>query len=635
MDATVVWSVAIVGHGLAALLTAGIAGAYLWRAPRNLDTSWVLTALLGLLVHYVGLSIDAAAHAGGVPASQLTAWTALGPIGTALTFGSLTMLLLDIVTRIMAPQRLAPFSRYSVWAAAIGSVVLVVSESARVARDLIVSAPPSQVQAHLAALTHGDSSFLPLFALGASALFRHLFSRVPETDRAPWMRRVAQEPTKRTLGQNTDVVQRVPADHFRALSGVYAFTVMLVLIHAAQLLAGRWPWGLGLVLILRLLCLPSVIAVLYYTAPSLFFEIALKHGVLFLTLSGLVCTIVWAATRELAAWSPGAAAAAGLAASVAVYVGGLTILRLDGWLDRRIFRRPDYGRELSALLAHMARSSDTDTLGPVLARDVGETLGAAWARFTREACDDAVVAVGVGVPGQTRGYFSLGPRRRGNRYMPADMAFLEAVAAHYLSVLEADQARTARNHATLAELRSLRAQINPHFLFNALTLLAEKVRQLPAAERLVLNLADVFRFALESTQRDSVPLRAELATVRAYLEIQAERFGDRLRWTIDAPDAVLEANVPPMVLQPLVENAVTHGISARPEGGTVRVIAAETGGRLRLTVSDDGVGFTPTTAAERVGLANVRARVAYVGGAWHLHTAPGAGTMITLEVGGR
>jgi LytS/YehU family sensor histidine kinase len=271
----------------------------------------------------------------------------------------------------------------------------------------------------------------------------------------------------------------------------------------------------------------------------------------------------------------------------------------------------------------------------VLAEHASETLGAAWGRFTTEPGDDAVVAIGVGALGHTNGYFTLGPRRRGSRYTPSDIAFLEAVAAHYLSVLEADRARAARSDATLAELRSLRAQINPHFLFNALTLLAEKVRQVPAAERMVLNLAEVFRFALDSTQRDSVPLRAELAHVRAYLEIQAERFGDRLRWTIDAPEAVLETDVPPMVLQPLVENAVTHGISARPKGGTVRVTAAETDGRLHLTVSDDGVGFTPTSTAERVGLANVRARVAYAGGAWHLHTAPGAGTMITLEVGRR
>jgi signal transduction histidine kinase len=634
MDDTAVWTLALVGYGLSGLLTAGIAGAYLWRASQSIDAAWIVSALFGLTLHYAGLSIDAAVHAGGARSAELTMWVVLGPVGVAIAFSSLTMLLLDIATRVMAPHRPPASSRYLVSAAAIGSLLLVAGESARVIRDLVVDAPAAQLQAHLSALTYGDNSFLPqLFALGTSAVFRQLFSRVPEADRAPWMRRLAQQPARPTEVQATDAVQRISGDRYRALSGVYAFTVLLVLIHGAQLLAGTYPWGAAIVVVLRLLCLPSVIAVLFYTAPSLFFEVAVKQGMLFLALSGVACISTWTAGTALAGWSSQVAAMTGLAASVAVYVGALAIVHLDAWLDRRIFHRPDYARELNALLVKMARSTDTGELGDVLARDAGNVLGAAWGRFAQQICEDADLAVGVGAPGHVRGFFSLGPRRRGHRYTSADVAFLEAVAAHYSSALEADQARTERHNATLAELRSLRAQINPHFLFNALNLLAEKVRDTPAAERVVLNLAEVFRFALESTQRDVVSLRSELATVRAYLEIQAERFGSRLRWTIDAPERLMDAEVPPMVLQPLVENAVTHGISARPEGGTVRVVASEAKGRLQLTVSDDGVGFAPATTPERVGLANVRARVAFVGGAWHLHAAPGAGTMITLEVG--
>jgi two-component system LytT family sensor kinase len=281
----------------------------------------------------------------------------------------------------------------------------------------------------------------------------------------------------------------------------------------------------------------------------------------------------------------------------------------------------------------MARSPDTAALRATVASHTAEALGATWAHLGRAVVANSAVAVGIGTPTQVCGFLSVGPRRRGHAYSAADMTFVEAVAAHYLSVLEASHARNAQHAATVAELRALRAQINPHFLFNALTLLAERVRAQPGAERLVLNLAEIFRFALESTQHDTVPLRAELAAIEAYLQIEGERFGHLLRWTIDVPDDLRDTPIPPMVLQPLVENAIRHGLAATPNGGTVRVIASHTGASVLLTVADDGAGFTPGFTQERVGLSNVRARVEHAGGKWHLHAAPGAGTMITMEVG--
>ena len=193
-------------------------------------------------------------------------------------------------------------------------------------------------------------------------------------------------------------------------------------------------------------------------------------------------------------------------------------------------------------------------------------------------------------------------------------------------------ARASAQLAAAAELKALRAQINPHFLFNALNTLADMAADQPATERTILNLSRVFRYALESTQQERVPLRTEIEAVRAYLEIEAERFDDQVRFAITVPDDLLETPVPPMLLQPLVENAVTHGLSSKVSGGTVRIGAVRTNGYHCLTVQDDGVGFDVEHTPPRIGLATVRARVERTGGTWRVQSIPAAGTRITLTV---
>ena len=150
-----------------------------------------------------------------------------------------------------------------------------------------------------------------------------------------------------------------------------------------------------------------------------------------------------------------------------------------------------------------------------------------------------------------------------SRYASEDLTFVDAVAAHMTSLLEGFEARESTRLATIAELKALRARINPHFLFNALTTLAEMAQSQPATERAILNLSRVFRYALEATQHELVPLGDEIDAIRAYLEIEAERFDDRLRFDIAVPADVRSTPIPPRLLQPLVENAVTHGLSAR------------------------------------------------------------------------
>jgi len=163
------------------------------------------------------------------------------------------------------------------------------------------------------------------------------------------------------------------------------------------------------------------------------------------------------------------------------------------------------------------------------------------------------------------------------------------------------KAETAELALAHAELRALRAQINPHFLFNALNTIRYFVRTDPkTARRLLLNLSEVFQRALRSGE--FVPLRDELSYVEAYLALEKARLDDRLKveWGI-LPEAVLDHPVPTLILQPVVENAVIHGIVRQPDGGTVRLAIEEADGDLLLRVEDDGAGIEPARLAEILG----------------------------------
>lgn len=153
-------------------------------------------------------------------------------------------------------------------------------------------------------------------------------------------------------------------------------------------------------------------------------------------------------------------------------------------------------------------------------------------------------------------------------------------------------------HASRAELKALRAQINPHFLFNALNSIAALIGEAPArAEETVERLAEVFRYTLRRSDHEWVRLDEELAFVRCYLDLETTRFGRRLGVSVVAESGVGEAIVPAMIIQTLVENAVKHGIASVAGRGLVEVRAERAGARLRLQVRDNGPGFVGGTAA--------------------------------------
>ena len=165
-----------------------------------------------------------------------------------------------------------------------------------------------------------------------------------------------------------------------------------------------------------------------------------------------------------------------------------------------------------------------------------------------------------------------------------------------------------------ARLNALRMQLDPHFLFNALNTISSHVERDPKlTRRMIEHLGDLLRMSLESKDRQEVPLAEELAFLEHYLEIQKIRFGDQLRVVMDVAPEVKYAQVPSMFIQPLVENAIRHGISRRASGGTLVVRAKALGDRLEVRVMDDGVGLPmgwTLESSEGLGLSITRQRIA-------------------------
>ena len=203
----------------------------------------------------------------------------------------------------------------------------------------------------------------------------------------------------------------------------------------------------------------------------------------------------------------------------------------------------------------------------------------------------------------------------------------------YAQVQAAAAARAEAQTAD-ARLAALQAQMNPHFLFNALNTVAALVRTDPrAAESTIEHLSDVLRRTLERTRLTDGTVGEEIDYVRSYIAIEAERLGPRLtmEWAID--DAARGARLPPLTIQPLVENAITHAIAPRLAGGRIRVSAAGVDGRLRVTVEDDGDGFGARTR-EGTGLGNLRNRLAtlYAGAASLAIDSSPAGSRVVVDL---
>ena len=220
---------------------------------------------------------------------------------------------------------------------------------------------------------------------------------------------------------------------------------------------------------------------------------------------------------------------------------------------------------------------------------------------------EVVVPVRLG-PGELR-LILLGRRQGGQRYLGEDLDALAHAAAEITDHVESLRRQEMNHLVAQAELRALQSQINPHFLFNALnTLYGTIPREAAGARRVVLNLAEIFRYFLQS-DKTFVPLEQEMQIVRAYLEVEQLRFGDRLQVDIQVDAAALEVPIPVLSIQPLVENAIKHGVAQSAEPSYVHICVELRGEELRIVVENSGSGVPVETTGTGVGLQNVRRRL--------------------------
>jgi two-component system LytT family sensor kinase len=323
---------------------------------------------------------------------------------------------------------------------------------------------------------------------------------------------------------------------------------------------------------------------------------------------------------------------------------GFALIRgqIQQWLTKVVFRRPDLNKALEEIRSRATLFTEEqeflrwagDQLGQFMSADrvqevaeatLADAMGASYLFFPAPAADipglrhsaelawvEAVVPLRLAH--EDVRYLLLGRRRGGRRYLSEDLQALSRLMAVIVEQVERFRNSEMQRLVSQAELRALQSQINPHFLFNALnTLYGIIPRAAAGARRTVLNLAEIFRYFLQS-ERSFIPLSDELQIVRAYLDIERLRLGPRLEVEIDVDEAALPVLIPILSVQPLVENAIKHGLSTKPGPGLLRLKVKMVDEEAHITVEDTGSGIdsrsnSPVAARAGVGLANVKRRL--------------------------
>jgi len=342
-------------------------------------------------------------------------------------------------------------------------------------------------------------------------------------------------------------------------------------------------------------------------------------------------------------------------AALLLAVFGATRGQVQRFLGRMVFRQGDFESVIRDLRNIAARTVDEESFLkeaiqcvavfmkskaiaiPLGAKDLGYDLAAPTLvtdlqdyRELQNYGVEVVIPIRLG-QGATQCIF-LGERRGGRRYLSEDLQQLTRIAACISEQTDQIRETEMKRLVSQAELIALQSQINPHFLFNALNAIYGTIpREISGPRRMLLNLADIFRYFLQS-DKTYIPLEEELRIVKAYLQIEGLRFGDKLRVTIAVGHGTRRASIPILSLQPLVENAVKHGIAACPCGGEIRVETLMQAGGVQVRVHDTGPGFPQSVAAKSrehagVGLENVSRRLQLCyGPAARLEISSGAGS---------
>jgi signal transduction histidine kinase len=341
---------------------------------------------------------------------------------------------------------------------------------------------------------------------------------------------------------------------------------------------------------------------LYYKERLVFFDLLVKRGAFFaLALVGLTAFFAVeprVAQRMGLAWSGPWMAA--LLLTPFWLMGPWIYSRLAQAIDRAWLRRrysaADAERRFTHAIQAAAGEDDLRSRSESCLSDIFQT--AAKVRFAAAPPPDAVPENALRAELAAGGGILLEERPDSIPFLSDDRRLLQSLARTLSVVLENVRFRQEQERltwlASRSELKALRAQINPHFLFNALNAIAGLIPNQPrAAEETVEQLSEVFRYTLRESEKEWVRLDEEVEFVMSCLRVEQARFGQRLRVRVEVDPALGAVPVPAMCIQPLVENAIKHGASMVEEGGEIRLRVAPGGDGLRIEVSDNGPGFPP------------------------------------------
>ena len=386
----------------------------------------------------------------------------------------------------------------------------------------------------------------------------------------------------------------------------------IVILYYPGLLRANAGW---LVLAAGMMSIPSTIGTAYRLYRFPFMDIFVRETLAGIVLLTTFCIGLSAGPRN--DWRP---------LWVASLAMGIAVARapLSRWIERKFLgydeSAEDQEERVGAAIRH---ATQLEEFNETAARILRDELEANWVSISPDPSSSAIATFLI--PDVPPLSLALGPRKNARPYMSRHLRLARTsvlqIAAQRQRLKREDSERRGlveqhelRAITARAQMRALQAQINPHFLFNTLNTLAALIESNPEkAERVTEDLAEVFRYALDSTRLDSVKLDDELKFLESYLAIEKARFGARLSYSFDVDPAARTRSIPPMILQPLVENAVRHGIGQKLEGGEVRVIAHVEATRLILRVEDTGVGFVRERPGG-VGLTNTRERLKHAYG---------------------
>jgi two-component system, LytTR family, sensor kinase len=362
--------------------------------------------------------------------------------------------------------------------------------------------------------------------------------------------------------------------------------------------------------------IPNVIVVASFLAKFRYADVLLKRS-LNVMLSVVVASIaVW--------WIPGVTP--GIPVVIASLAGAGLLLaappihRAVNWIvDRGLLRRPEYGALVRTFVEESDRVANPSELVALTEKTVRAALHLDSVKIA--AASDPAAGERFPIAGSDL-MLVVSPTAGGRRLLTEEMVFLQAIAGEVsrrLYALEFERERQERqlreerlrHSLTEAELKALRAQVDPHFLFNTLNTIADLISSDPAkAESMTERLAEFFRYTLTRTEQALATLEEELQFVRHYLDIEQVRFGERLRVELSTAADLAQEMVPALILQPIVENAIRHGLAPKLGGGRISISAVREGRFLRIQVTDDGVGIRPDSRRKGgVGLQNVRDRL--------------------------